>query len=249
MQEKGSLVAKRTLQALLLFSDHKYLTLTEAAQMLGISQPAASRILNTLQELGFIKRDEQKKFSLDTLLIRLSKMVESNLRNLALPVMKELASEIGESVQISVSQHSRYYVIIEEIESRHLLKWSSPIGEPRELYAGSPGKTHLAFKNDDELNTLLDEMPLVAITPNTITDKTRLLEDLRRIRENGYAISKGEYEEGTVGISVPVMDSSKTRLVTVLSTVIPQSRFSEDKLPFYISMLKKSAEKISTLIW
>ncbi|GMX61103.1 IclR family transcriptional regulator [Paenibacillus elgii] len=245
--DKGSLVAERTLKALLLFTEQKMLSVLEIATALEISQTAAYRIVHTLFELGFLKRGQEKKYMLDTVILKLADMVDSDLRSIATPIMKELMQEFNESIELSVSYNPLHYVIIEEIESSNSLKWTSPIGEPRSLYAGI-GKTHLAFKGSKAVEELLNNTDLVPYTKNTITDVEQLKQELQTIQNCGYGISRGEHTEGVVGISVPIMDTDQKIAKAVLSTVIPDNRFREDQLFSYISRLQEAAKRIGAFI-
>jgi DNA-binding IclR family transcriptional regulator len=239
--EKGSLVAKRTLKALLLFADHKSLTLSEIARSLEISQTAAYRIVATLHEMGFIKRDENKRYQLDSLLIRLAKMVEPTIRSVALPVMTSLSKQLdNESVTLSVSREAQY-VVIEQIDSSHTVKVTDITGLPNPLLRGALGKIHLAFKGADERDRILDMHE-----KQDHIDRKAYEEVLRQIRQDGYAFTKGEHTPDIAGISVPVFDSSRQKMVAGLSIVMPLSRFQEDRLEYYVQCLKTAADTISS---
>ncbi|MEW6698690.1 MAG: IclR family transcriptional regulator [Bacillota bacterium] len=243
---KGSLVAQRTLEVLLLFMENNKLTLSEISKALCISKTATHRILSTLNDMNFLQRDNTKRYMLGPALIRLGRRVESNVRDVSLPIMKQLSMETGESVYLSVSYNQMYYFFIEGVESEHPVKWSVRIGEPNTLFAGSAGKAHLAFKNLKEVKDIINKASLIAYTNMTITDKKKILEEIKKIRLEGYSFSKGERYEGTVGISCPIFDN-KTE-VAVLSIFLPEYRFKHEQLTNFISLLKKSTEKISSLL-
>ena len=56
---------------------------------------------------------------------------------------------------------------------------------------------------EKELEALLDK-GLARYTDNTITDPTRLGEELKKVREQGFAVSFGEQESGVNAVAVPV---------------------------------------------
>ena len=65
----------------------------------------------------------------------------------------------------------------------------------------------LAYQRDEELKPLLDAQFQV-YTPRTITSGHELLEELQRIRQQGYGLNTGEYLRGHIGVAVPVYDYS-----------------------------------------
>jgi DNA-binding IclR family transcriptional regulator len=74
------------------------------------------------------------------------------------------------------------------------------------LHWGAFGKAILAALPDEELAAFLGSTPLSAATPQTIIDPDRLREELRLIRERGYATSFGEVIEGNVGVGACICD-------------------------------------------
>jgi DNA-binding IclR family transcriptional regulator len=72
-------------------------------------------------------------------------------------------------------------------------------------YACAPGKVLLAGRSDEELQYLFDAS-LQAYTARTITSGRALLEELQRVREQGYGLNTGEYLRGHIGVAVPIHD-------------------------------------------
>lgn len=242
--QKGSLMANRTLQVLLLFQDQKKLTLTEISRKLKISHTSAYRIVFSLASYGFLTRDENKNYMLSPLFLRFARMVETDLRNKALPILQELAKLTQESAYLSVSHHIDHYVFIEGVVSPLPLKWSVEIGGFDVSYAGSAGKVHLSLYDDEEIAEYFEKNPLTPFTSATKT-AAELWEEIRRIRQNGYAISYGERIDGVIGISVPVRDFSGSSKSVVLSLFLPESRANEEKIISHIQALKQAAKQIA----
>ncbi|HOV80393.1 MAG TPA: IclR family transcriptional regulator [Bacillota bacterium] len=247
-EEKGSLTARRTGEILLLFLENEKLTLSDIARMIGISKTSAYRMVTTLADMNFLKRDDAKRYHLGYSILSLSRMVEQNIRIVAAPIMKELAAETGESVYLSISNNCRYYYFIEGVESGQPLKWAVNVGEPNSLLAGSAGKAHVAFREKSEAEEIVKKAKLVQFTKNTIVDKNKLIEELAKIRTQGYSFSWGERYEEAVGISCPVWDfASKRNTRAILSIFVPKFRYSAECLSLYSELLKKASKKIFLL--
>ncbi len=246
--ESGSLVAQRTLQILLSFQEKSELTLTEIANIIGISNTAAFRILTTLHDMGFVTRDRFKRYSLGPILLRLARNVNPKIREAAVPILEEISKEAQESVYLSVSYEPDKFVFIAKAEGEHPLKWSADIGVPISSNAGSVGKAHLAFNSERNLEKVLSRIELVPYTENTIIDKEELLKELIKIRKQGHAVTDSDRYEGVIGISVPIYDSVHDNVLGILSIFIPKSRWEEGKLSYYISALKMGSDKITTCL-
>ena len=147
LSKNGSLVSRRTLETLLLFLENDKLTLSDISNKLGISKTATYRIISTLTKMNFLLKDDYKRYMLGPVLLKLSKRVDNNIRTIALPVMKKLSEETGESVYLSVSYNLWHYFFIEGVESYHRSKWSVRSAGRKRPWAGAAGKVHLAYRD------------------------------------------------------------------------------------------------------
>lgn len=250
---KGSLVAERTLKALMLFSKKKYLSVAEIAASLEISLTAAYRLMDTLQATGFIKRDHSKEYTLHAPnILRLYSMVEQDIRKAARPIIQDLAMKFNESVYLSIVHSDKYYSYIEKEDSPSQVKWSENIGYVHPLPTGTAGKTHLAYLmkdlNESEREEFILQLELKPYTNNSIVSIEELKDSLEKILDEGYCYTNSEHLAGVVGISVPVYNFQKISIVAVLSVIMPDSHFIENDLEHYVISLKKGADEIGKSI-
>lgn len=251
---KGSLVAQRTLAALMLFSERKHLLVVDVAAALNISLSSAYRIVESLDEMGFVKRDKSKRYFLNPPnILKLYSMVEQDIREIARPVMKEVLEKLKESIYLSVLVDDKSYVFIEKEDSPLQLKWSDKLGDVRPIPAGTAGKTHLAYMikdmSDSERKAVLSQLELKPYTKNSITTVEELEKSLNKILEDGYCLTHSEHVYGVTGISVPVYNFKKETVVAILSVFMVESRYNDDLLDLYVSTLKEGASKISECIY
>ena len=73
-------------------------------------------------------------------------------------------------------------------------------------YCTALGKAILANKSDSELNAYLEDINLIAYTPNTIKDRQLFAEDLNQTRARGYSISRMEILPHQAGLGAPLLD-------------------------------------------
>jgi IclR family transcriptional regulator, acetate operon repressor len=92
-----------------------------------------------------------------------------------------------------------HYMCVVELPSPHPLAisrglgWVAPLG-----FAGS-GKAMLAYADDETLKAVLRIQP-------KDTDKKQLLDDLAKIRRDGFRVSRSEVFTGAVSVAAPYFD-------------------------------------------
>jgi DNA-binding IclR family transcriptional regulator len=78
------------------------------------------------------------------------------------------------------------------------------LGSQTPAYCTAAGKAILAFLPENEAKQIIARSELRAYTPFTITDPSKILRELKKIRTVGFAVSNQEYLVGDVSIAAPV---------------------------------------------
>jgi IclR family KDG regulon transcriptional repressor len=79
-------------------------------------------------------------------------------------------------------------------------------------------------------------------TERTITKRTDLIADLRRIAERGYALDSGEYLPDLRSIAVPIRDYTRA-VVGSLSITAPEYRLPDERLEREVAPIALRAGK------
>ena len=120
------------------------------------------------------------------------------------------------------------------------------VGSRLPAYCTSMGKVLLAFLPDLERDEILDRMTLVPRGPNTLTTKTALLAELRRIRNTGIAVNNEELAYGLRSVAVPVF-SANGEAVAALNLAAHRTMASLDDLSARLGpVMQRTAAAIST---
>ena len=82
------------------------------------------------------------------------------------------------------------------------------VGSRLPAYATSMGRVLLAHLTKAELDGYLDRVTLVPLTMRTITSRSRLVDVLDEVREQGWALVDQELEEGVRSIAAPLRDAN-----------------------------------------
>ncbi len=93
------------------------------------------------------------------------------------------------------------------------------------LHAGATSKAMLAFLGPDVLESVLAR-PLEQLAPGTITDPAALAAEIAKVREQGYAVSREETNEGAWGAAAPVL-SRDGRAMAVIGMAGPLMRYDK----------------------
>ena len=232
----------RVLQILLAFdSDRQVLGVGDFAHLLGVHKSTASRLAATLEQRGFLERmPGSKAFRLGPELGRLGLLAGGNqsLIELAREAMARLAAETGETVNLAVLDGAEV-VNIAQVEGPHIIGVGSWTGRRTRLHCTSNGKVLLAFAAAS-----LGDAPLEAVTSHTITSKRQLRTQLEKAREDGWAFTVGELEEGLHAVAVPVFDRGGA-CVAALSVSGPAYRMPQDRLPEIARSCQEAARAVS----
>lgn len=232
----------RVLQMLLAFNgERQALGVGDFAHLLGVHKSTASRLAATLEQRGFLERvPGSKTFRLGPELGRLGLLAGGNrsLIELARAAMARLAAETGETVNLGILDGAEV-VNIAQVEGPHIIGVGSWTGRRTRLHCTSNGKVFLAFAAAQ-----LGDEPLEAMTAHTITSKRKLRAQLDKARQEGWAFTIGELEDGLNAVAVPVFDSAGT-CVAALSVSGPGYRMPPARLPEIARRCQEAARAVS----
>jgi IclR family transcriptional regulator, pca regulon regulatory protein len=191
------------------------LTLSEVAQMAGLTRAAARRFLLTLVTLGYVGTDG-RLFSLRPKVLELGYAYLSSLPiwDVAQPHMEALVDELRESSSASVLDDGQI-VYVARVPTKRIMSVGLSIGSRLPAYPTSMGRVLLAHLPPDELDRYLETVELVGLTNRTITSTTALRRVLEGVRACGWALVDQELEEGVRSVAAPLRDASGTVLAAV----------------------------------
>ncbi len=185
---------------------------TEVAEETGRAKSTVHRYLSTLEENGFVvKEDEKYHIGLRVLTFGEHARTRKEYYQIAKPKTEQLARRTGERVQFIVDEHGRGVYIYRSVGD-HGVRTDAYVGKRTFLHTTAAGKAILSYKTDAELDAIIDEWGLPAETQNTITSRDALLEDLETTRERGYALNREEHVQGLWGIAAPILDEDDSPL-------------------------------------
>ena len=247
MEKKIIQSIDRALQILELFSLEKpEWRITEISKALNIYKSNVYNVLTTLAERGFVVKDSKTdKYKLGIKFFELGSIVIKNmdLRKIAHPYIEELSKEFNETVHLGVLDKGRV-VSIEREESDKGLCSHIEIGKRTPLHCTAVGKAIMAYLSEDEIDLIIKEKGLERFTENTVTTKKDLKNELKKIREQGYAVDNMEHEEGVRCVAGPIRDYTG-KVIASMSISGPAFRINEDNIPVMAKKVKEYCNCIS----
>lgn len=234
------------LRLLQLFLSHDTLTVTAAAERLGVGRSTAHRVLSTLEGRGFAVRESPGSgYSAGPELGRLAGPAgfDPAERERIGAVLADAAGSTGETVR-STTLIGDLVLVTDGLESGHPVRVAPAVGSTQSAHATSGGKMLLSAMTADQVRVLYPLERLPRVTPYTVTSREALLAELAETRELGRAIDRGESVPGMNSVAVPLPGPGRGFRLALVAAA-PADRGSDAELAERAEQLRRSARLFS----
>lgn len=164
-----------------------------------------------------------------------------DFRKDAIPYMQELVEISREIVQLGVLDRGEV-LIIERNYSPEAITLNLALRD--QVHCTAAGKVLLAGLSVEDAVKILQSKGMPRRTVNTITDITRMIANLEKVRKQGFAIDAEETAEGVRAIAAPVYNHTGS-VISALSIVGPSTRLSLERIYRLVNLLKETCTSIS----
>lgn len=204
------------------------LTTAEVAERVGLSRPTVYRILRALADEDFVRELSRGRYAIGPAFLVIGGSTYGGLRHDLRPFMRELSNELGETIDLAMLDNGEALFVDQFVAVRGL-RVVAHMGARLPLHCTASGKALLAALAPAEVEQVLGDA-LHVYTPNTVTDKAVLLQELGRVRAEGVAYDYEEYVMGVCAVASPVTDA--VGAVAALTVEVPAARFrgSEERI-------------------
>lgn len=218
--------ADRALTLIEFVADRGEASFATICERLGLPKSSAHGLLQTLVSSGWLAHDPaDKTYSLGLRSWQVGQRYTGNttIATVAVPVMDELASRLGEAVQLArLDGIENIYLAISQPQLP--IRLASSVGMRLHAHATGIGKALLSMLPEEEARARLSAVALPKPTAKTIIDVDELLRELAKVRERGYALDDEEYMLGCRCVGVPLISEPAADLYSAISVTIPSSR-------------------------
>ena len=220
------------------------MTISEVAECTEMTKAAARRYLLTLNALGYINI-EGRYFSITPKILTFSAMYLNSdaLADVATPYLRDLTSVVHESSSVSQLQGDDI-IYIARVPTQRIMSINLQVGARLPAWITSMGRVQMAYLDNDIQNEMIKRVNFDAKTNKTIKTSLALKEELKKVKEQGYALVDQEIETGVISIAVPIFNRNY-KVIAGLNIAGSPSTYNKKKLvEDILPILKNTAELI-----
>jgi DNA-binding IclR family transcriptional regulator len=217
------------------------MTVSNICERLERSQGEIFRMVQVLQTRGFIDKDPRSDgyFLTDLLFSMAMRLpVTQDLLEVAMPVMRNLAADIGQSCHLAL--HARGdMVIVARVESMEQLGFSVRVGHRLAITQAVSGVTLFAFQPEDVRARWLS---MIEPKPTRV-EIERFTAAADAARKRGHARAASTFVMGITDVSAPIIQGD--RAAAALTVPYIKTTYSRGSLATVIEKLKAVARGVS----
>ena len=226
-------------------------SVAELARRRGLSRVTTYRLLQSLAAEQMVRKDRVTgNYHIDPILwLRLAPILQraASADKLLALLLEQIAHSAGASIFLVYSDSSRRKAVLSAcaLPRVPLAVHPKPAIFPM-LHTVAAGKCLLAAQSESDFAAYV-RGGLAGATEQTITSPEQLAEELRRVRQSGYAVSRGEALPDVGGVAVPVQDRNGEVMAT-LAVVPLVSELSEQRIEMWVNQLRVGARAVAHVL-
>ena len=238
----------RALSILEVISQQETIGLTKLSLKTGLNKATTFRIVKALKDNGYVRQLSNKQYALTFKMFRLGNRVVQRVDFMseAKRIITKLAHEVDQVIHL-VIQEGTQIVYVDKytpLKTGEVMS-ETKIGKRAPMYCTASGKAILAYMSEDKIRQIWNETEIIKYTARTITNYDTLLQDLKRIRKNGYSTEYEEFKLEVYCIGMP-LHTLNGNIIGAISISIPLN--DPNGKAYYVEKLKQCKEEISTII-
>lgn len=221
----------RMLSILDLFdASHSEWTVDALHERLGYSRSTLYRYLKTLSDAGLLSSFSGKGYTLGPRIIELDyQIVQSDpLIHNARPIMKELVSQHS-GISLLCRRYKHRVLCVHQESSTEKFRSTFERGKVRSIVYGAASQIILAHISTYQLGKVYEEFADDFPSANLGSSLGDVKENLKKIRNQGWLVTKGQVSAGVVGIAAPVFEGS-SEIIASLSLTLPGQEVSDERI-------------------
>jgi IclR family transcriptional regulator, acetate operon repressor len=217
---------------------------SQLLRSLGIPRSSLFHLLTNLLSRNFLERDPQtERYRLGTEIAAIARKVQRPpLSDRVTPFLRQLSLEMSETCGFYVQVGDCVEVVASAI-STQALSYTMKVGMSAPLYAVSAGKIVLSELPSTDSSRYLAGVTFAPVTPHTVRSKTRLKNEIRKVKAAGFAYSREEFTLGITAIATAVR--SDTKFYGAINLAVPTARFTPERDADFREALRRTAQIIA----
>ena len=218
-------------------------TLTQLVDSVELAKSTVNRLLATLVAVGAVVLDRVSGlYSIGPLITAMGQAPRVSLTRVAEPILRQLASTIGEAVGLGVRDFFEV-LYVADIDADTEIQLRTWVGERVPMHAVPSGIVLLAAMDAADRDEVLAR-PLRPFTDRTIVDADQLRARLHQFAVHGVAWGKGEFSSDINSVAAAITDRNGAT-IAALHAHGPAYRFPGDQGDVYEALVSQAAVMIS----
>ena len=211
----------------------------------------AFRLLSSIQNAGYFEKNSKTGlFSLSLKCLGLSRTALQSLeiRKFTMPYLELLWANFQKANVNMGMRNGTEILIIDRIDGQSLPRTYFTPGRVIPFYCTGLGKVLCSQMSEAEIDEMISGAGgLKAFTPKTIVDKSELMKELDKVRQEGVGRDRNEYISGDNCSAVPIMNR-EGKIVAAISASALEPNMTEEEIEGTIPKLKEMANRISSML-
>lgn len=220
----------------------------EMMERLGYSRPTLYRYLKTLKDAGLLTSLPNAGFTLGPRVTELDYLMRRSdpLIRHGEAELEALAARHPCSALL-VRWYGRKLLCVASAVSAPEPRSSYPRGRPMPLARGAISRAILAWLPKRSLVPLISEN-LAEFSGHRVGKSVEeVMETLRRVRRDGFAVARGEVTPGVVGVAAPVFDTGRTPIAAICVTS-DEALMTPEAITRVATDVRHAADAIGTVL-
>jgi IclR family acetate operon transcriptional repressor len=232
-----------------LAEDDQGYRLSDLAIRTGLSTSTVHRLLATLESRRFVQFDRAeskwhvgaRSFTVGATFAR-----RRNFSAQAIPYLRKLRDLTRETANLAVVD-DEFIIVLTRMESREIMRSLTKVGGRVAMVTSGVGKAVLATYSDEDVATIIRHHGMPRLTEKSIVRPSDLFKELKKIREQGYAIDDEEAQMGLRCVAAVVYDNCAEPLAAI-SVSGMTSRVTDERLPEIGCVVREVAAELTAAL-
>jgi DNA-binding IclR family transcriptional regulator len=197
----------------------EWVTSSELSRRAKLPDASGYRLIQTLEELGAVTRGPKGRYRPGMLLVSLSEkvIISDLLHEAGREIVEAVAHRLDATVHVGIFEGGMV-TYVTKVSTPNSVVLHTRRGAQLEAYCSGLGKILLAALPDDDLDTFIMEGELVALTPNTIVEPSKLRAHLEDVRRAGFAMDEREIRSDMCCLAVPILHPQGRTIAAISAT-------------------------------
>ncbi len=206
------------LQLIEILCETEEIGVTQIAKELGIGKSTAFRLLATLENWGYIRKNEESsRYRLGMKFAHVGTIVlnRQEIVRYSRPFLEDLSKAFNETAHLVILEDDFNVRFVDKVKGNALMHMESFVGAKKPSYCTATGKALLASEPVEKVLQYLRKQGIEKLTEHTITSEEALLSELEEVRQQGYAVDAEESEIGLTCYAAPIYNNSGKAIAAI----------------------------------